>query len=178
MLDKNSTALIFIDIQEKLFRLMHQKEALLRSCKQMIAGAKTMGLPMVWAEQYPQGMGPTLPELADLMDGQPISKKCFSCWAHPDLRQAIQNTGCQHFLLMGIETHICVAQSACDLIQKGYQVHVLKDCVSSRTLENKNLGIQRVRKEGGTASSVEMSLFEMLGAAEGESFQNILSIIK
>ena len=90
MLKKDKAALVVVDVQEKLYRLMHQKEALLDSLQRMIRGAKALGLPVVWAEQYPEGMGPTLPELAELLDGEPIPKKAFSLLAHPPLAEAFE----------------------------------------------------------------------------------------
>jgi len=178
MLERDETALVVIDVQEKLYRLMHQKEALLDSLQRMIRGAKALGLPIVWAEQYPEGMGPTLPEIAALIEGEPIPKKTFSLLAHPPLAEAFAATGAQQFLLTGIETHVCVYQTTRDLLAQGKRVEVVADCVSSRTVQNRQIGLERIAQEGGRVTSVEMVLFELLGKAEGPAFKDVLGIVK
>jgi len=178
MLEPKQTALVVIDVQEKLYRLMHQKEALLDKLQRMIRGAKAIGLPVVWAEQYPEGMGPTLPELAELIDGRPIPKKTFSLMAHPPLAEAFAATGADELLLVGIETHVCVYQTARDLLARGKKVEVVADCVSSRTASDRQLGLDRIAQEGGKLTSMEMALFELLGKAEGPAFKEVLQIVK
>jgi nicotinamidase-related amidase len=178
MLTRDKAALVVIDVQEKLFSLMHEKEALLDSLQRMIRGAGALGLPIVWAEQYPQGMGPTLPQLTGLLPGAPIPKKTFSCCTHPPLQAALDQTGREQLLLVGIEAHVCVYQTARGLLAQGKHVEVVADCVSSRTKANRKLGLQRIAQEGGRITSVEMALFELLGAAEGPAFKDILGIVK
>ena len=178
MLERDKAALVVIDVQEKLYRLMHQKEALLDALQRMIRGARALGLPIVWAEQYPEGMGPTLPEIAGLIDGEPTPKKTFSLLAHPPLAEAFAATGAEQFLLAGIETHVCVYQTARDLLAQGKGVQVVADCVSSRTAENRQVGLERIAQEGGKVTSVEMVLFEMLKEAEGAAFRDVLGIVK
>jgi len=178
MLERDKAALVVIDVQEKLYRLMHRKEALLDRLERMIRGAKALGLPVVWAEQYPEGMGPSLPEIAALLDGPPISKKTFSLMAHPPLAKAFAATGASQFLLVGIETHVCVYQTARDLLAAGKQVEVVADCVSSRTAEDRQVGLERIAQEGGRVTSVEMALFELLQQAEGPAFKDVLGIVK
>ena len=178
MLKRDRCALIVIDVQEKLFQVMHEKEALLDSMQRLIKGVKTLGLPIVWAEQYPKGMGTTLPELRLLLKGEALAKLSFSCCGDPGLAAAIARTGCTQFLLMGIETHVCVYQTARDLLSAGHELEVVADCVSSRTADNRDLGLERIVQEGGRVTSVEMCLFELLGAARGGAFKAILPIVK
>jgi nicotinamidase-related amidase len=179
MLEPRKSMLLIIDAQEKLFRVMHERDALLRKWQQMVQGARELGLPMVWSEQYPEGMGKTLPELAELLDGlSPIAKKTFSCCAHPPLLDAILRTGRSQALLVGIESHVCVYQTAVDLLARGLEVEVVADCVSSRTADNRQIGINRIQQAGGRVTSVEMALFEMLRSAEGPHFKPISKIIK
>jgi nicotinamidase-related amidase len=172
------TALVVIDVQEKLFRVMHHKEQLLDSMIRMVKGAQVLGLPIVWAEQYPKGMGKTLPQLVELLPGAPIEKLTFSCCQHPPLAQAIADTGADRFLLMGIEAHVCVYQTARDLLAQGHHVEVVADCVSSRTEANRRVGLERLAQEGARITSVEMALFDLLHRAEGEAFRAILPIVK
>jgi nicotinamidase-related amidase len=124
-------------------------------------------------------MGPTLPEIAALLpDLKPISKRSFSCLAHPPFEQALRATGRRQFVLLGIEAHVCVYQTAVDLILQGYQAEVIADAVASRSPHNRELGLARARQGGAGISSVEMALFELLKAAEGPAFKEILAIVK
>jgi Amidases related to nicotinamidase len=179
MLEAGKAMLIIIDVQEKLFRVMHEREALLRSLKQIVQGARELGLPIIWTEQYPEGMGATLPELTELLSGlHPIAKRTFSCCGNPTLLDAILKTGRTQALLVGIESHVCVYQTAIDLLARGLEVEVVADCVSSRSAENFQIGINRIQQAGGRVTSVEMALFEMLHAAEGPHFKSLLKIVK
>jgi nicotinamidase-related amidase len=179
MLEPGKAILILIDVQEKLFRVMYEREALLRSLRQIIRGARELGVPIIWTEQNPEGMGATLPEITELLSGlRPIAKRTFSCCAHPPLLDAILKPGRTQVLLVGIESHVCVYQTAMDLLARGLDVEVVADCVSSRSIENCQIGINRIQQAGGRVTSVEMALFEMLHAAEGPHFKPILQIVK
>ena len=178
MLSKDRTALIVIDVQEKLFQHMYEKEALENSLIRLIQGASVLQLPIVWAEQYPEGMGPTLSSLQKHLPDAPIPKKTFSCYAHPPLADAIDQTGANQFLLGGIETHVCVYQTTKSLLKQGHSVEIVTDCVSSRTQANHQLGLRRAESEGAQLTSVEMCLFELLQKAEGDAFRKILPIVK
>lgn len=179
MLETEKAMLLLIDVQERLFRTMCGQESLLRQLRQMIQGVRELGLPIIWSEQYPEGLGKTLPEVSELLSGlQPISKHTFSCCAHPPLLKAIIETGCKQAIVVGIESHVCVYQTAVDLLSRGFEVEVAADCVSSRSAENRQLGLNRVQQAGGKITSVEMAIFEMLHAAEGPRFKSILKIVK
>ncbi len=180
MLDAKRTAMLVIDVQEKLFRLMHEKDALEDNLVRAVQGAQAFGMPVVWAEQYAKGMGPTIPALKALLAPKlsPIDKKTFSCWAHDDIRAAMQATGKDQWLLVGIETHVCVTQTALDLRNEGMEVHVLSDAAGSRNPANKEVGLRRMAAAGVQISSVEMALFELLGQAEGEVFKQVSRIVK
>ena len=180
MLDAKRTAMLVIDVQEKLFRLMHDKDDLENNMVRAVQGAQAFGMPIVWAEQYAKGMGPTIPALKGLLAPKlsPIDKKTFSCWAHDDIRAAMVATGKDQWLLVGIETHVCLTQTALDLRGEGMEVHVLSDAVGSRNPANKEVGLRRMAGAGVQMSSVEMALFELLGQAEGEVFKQISRIVK
>lgn len=178
MLTKDTTALIVIDVQEKLHRLMPDPQALERASLKLVRGASALGLPVIWAEQYPEGMGQTIPSLRDILPGRPLPKKAFSCLGDPALAQAIAQTGRRSFLLMGIEAHVCVWQTARDLLARGLSVEVVSDCVASRTEHDKQIGLGRIAAAGGQITSVEMCLFELLERAEGPAFKAILPIVK
>jgi nicotinamidase-related amidase len=178
-LSMQDTALVIIDVQEKLFRLMQEKEKLLDNLQRLIQGARVLGLPIILTEQYPQGLGPTLPEIISLLPGvKPLPKRVFSCYRDGQFRKEVEALSRKQVLITGIETHVCVYQTAIDLLNTGYGVHVVTDCVASRTAENKTLGLQRMNNAGAKLTGMEMALFELLEIAEGERFKEISRIVK
>jgi len=179
MLKKEETALVMIDFQGKLFQVMQDKEPLLKNALKIIQGAQALGIPIIWTEQNPKGMGATLPEIADLLkDTDPISKMCFSCCENDLFMQKLKALNRRQILIAGIETHICVYQTAADLVNRGYEVQIFADVVSSRTQEDRQIGLQKTKDAGASLTSVETALFELLKTAESEDFRPILKIIK
>lgn len=179
MLESENTVLLIVDIQGKLAHLMAGKEFLFKNVQKLIRGIRTLDVPILWVEQNPQGLGPTIPEIATMLpDIQPISKMTFSCCRNDRFVQALNVLGRKQLLISGIETHICVYQTAADLVGMGYEVHAVTDAVSSRTLENKQIGLQKMRDAGVGLTSVETGLFELLKVAGGEKFRAIIKIVK
>ena len=179
MLDRRHTILVVVDVQGKLAQLMHAKQALFENLKSVIRGIRALEIPILWVEQNPTGLGPTVPEIAEVLEGlEPIAKVSFSCWQNEAFARALGDAGRRQVLIAGIEAHICVYQSAMDLTAAGYEVEIVADAVSSRKPENKVLALQKLRDAGVKITSVEMALFELLEIAEGETFKNILRIVK
>jgi len=179
MLICEDTVLVVIDVQGKLAQLMHEKEALFENLRLMIQGAKILDVPILWTEQYPKGLGPTVPEIAELLpDIQPISKTAFSCCREDTFNQAFAELGREQALLVGIETHICVWQTTHDLLASEYDVHVVADAVSSRSLDNKQIALKRMRDVGAEITCVETALFELMRVAEGPRFKEVSKLIK
>ena len=179
MLKAHNTVLVLIDIQGKLAALMHDKDALYTQLHILIKGAQALQLPILWLEQYPKGLGPTIPEVADLLpDQQPMAKTCFSACGLSAFSQALRATGRRHILLAGIETHICVYQTARDLLDNGFYVEVVADAVSSRTAQNKAIGLEKMLHCGAQITSVEMCLFELLQQAGSAEFKEIAALVK
>ena len=179
MLNRKNTALVLIDIQEKLFQVMHEKEALRTNLQKLVQGAKALDIPIIWAEQNPKGLGPTIPVLRDLLpDLHPIEKRSFSCCGQAEFVKQLKKIHCEQILVAGIEAHVCVFQTVMDLCGLGYEVQVVQDGVSSRTPENMQIGLERIQEAGVVLTSVEMALFELLKAAEGDEFKQILKIVK
>ncbi len=180
MLSITDTALIVIDVQGKLAQLMYNKDHLFANLTRMVKGAQILGLPIVWTEQVPEKLGPTLPELAGLLSAsaQPVSKASFSCCGHPPFLEQVQALNRRQLLLTGIETHICVYQTAVDLLRLGFEVQVVADAVSSRTAENRQIGLDRIRAAGGVVTSTEMALFELVRVAQGDAFRQISRLVK
>ncbi len=179
MLTIDNTVLLIVDIQGKLAHLMHDKEAFLSNAQKLIQGIKVLGIPILWMEQNPQGIGATIPEIAELLvDNKPLSKTTFSCCQNPLFLDELRALKRQQILIIGLETHICVYQSAVELVTSGYDVQVVSNAVSSRSYENKDIGLQKMVANGVALTGVETALFELLAKAEGEQFKKILAIIK
>jgi len=179
LLTPDQSVLALIDVQGKLAQLMHEREALFDNLQRLVKGVRVLELPVLWLEQYPQGLGPTIPEVAHLLTGlQPIAKTCFSAWGSGEFRDRLAAAGRRQVLLAGIESHVCVYQTAVDLLAAGYEVEVVADAVSSRTAANRRLGLDRMRLAGARVSSVEMALFELLRTAEAPAFKEIARIVK
>jgi nicotinamidase-related amidase len=174
-----NTALVLIDFQERLFPVMHEKEKLLRSVLRLVRGAGVLEIPVVLTEQYPRGLGPTLPEIRALLpDIRPVEKLCFSCCDEESFCRSLETSGRRQVLVAGIEAHICVYQTAMALARAGYQVQVVADGVSSRDPENKMVSLFSLGAAGVGVTTVEMALFELLGKAGGDKFKRISEIVK
>jgi nicotinamidase-related amidase len=136
-------------------------------------------VPIVWMEQNPNGLGPTIPELSELLtDQKAIPKLAFSCCGEENFVKALEATGRKQVIIAGIETHICVYQTSMDLMGRGYEVHVAADGASSRKLSNKLIGLDKIKAGGGHITSVETALFELLKVAEGDQFKAMLKVVK
>jgi nicotinamidase-related amidase len=178
-LTAENTVIIAIDFQERLFPVMNAKEKLLQNVVKLIKGAKALEVPVIVTEQYPKGLGPTIPEIKELLpDARPIEKTCFSCCDNEAFMKTLEALKRRQVLITGIEAHICAYQTAMALARKGYEVQVVTDCVSSREPENKAVAVQKMTAAGLLPASTEMALFEMLKAAGGDKFKQISNIVK
>jgi nicotinamidase-related amidase len=179
MLTCADTLLVIVDIQEKLVRAMHAREELLVRAQQLVQGARVLNVPILVTEQNPKGLGATVPEIAAYLSGvQPISKFSFGCCASEEFLRALRAGAARNILMAGIETHVCVYQTARELLAGGYHVEIVADACSSRTPENKQIGLDKMCAAGAAVTSVETALFELLKVAEGPLFKEILKIVK
>jgi nicotinamidase-related amidase len=179
MLTTDNAALLVIDIQERLFPVMHDKEKLLRNVVKLIKGVKVLELPILLTEQYPKGLGPTLPEIKELLpDVKPIEKVSFNCCDEEVFCKALEALKRKQVLIAGIEAHICVYQTAMALFRAGYEVQVVGDCVASREPENKLVSLLKMGALGVSPTTMEMALFELLKVAKGDKFKQISNIVK
>jgi len=179
MLQADKTALVIVDIQGKLATLMHQKEIFYANVVRMIKGARVLDIPILWNEQLPDKLGETIAPIKNELNGlQVLVKKSFSCCGNPEFVDRLKATGRTQVLLTGMETHICVYQTVIDLLDSGYEVHLVTDAVASRFEHNYRLGIERIKDLGGVVTSTEMALFEMFEIAEGPQFKEIVKIVK
>jgi nicotinamidase-related amidase len=179
MLTVTDSVLLVIDVQEKLFRVMYQKEQLADNLQRLIKGIQVLEVPVLVTEQYPQGLGPTIPEIAQLLaDVKPYPKVNFSCCGDEAFLQGFKQLRRKQVLIAGIESHVCVYQTAADLIAAGYEVYVVSDAVSSRTEQNKNTGIKMMLQSGSKLTGTEAALFELLKVAKGDKFKAISQIVR
>ena len=145
----------------------------------MIEGAKILEIPIIWLEQIPEKLGSTTPEIAQRLTGlTPISKHTFSAWRNENFRKAFIAANRKQAILTGIETHICVYQTARSLAEHGYEVHAVTDAVASRYPENREIGLEKIRNAGGIMTSAETALFEIMKEASGEKFRQIINLIR
>jgi len=178
LLDKQSTGLIIIDVQGKLAEQMHEADELFQQLRTLISGVKLMELPIVWMEQIPEKLGGTREEIRTLLPGAPYRKHTFSGMKNPNITAAIEQYGCQQWLVAGIEAHICVYQTVADLLAQSSGVQLVTDAVSSRSAANKTLALQKMAQLGAQLTSVEMALFELQQVAEGDVFRQLIKLVK
>lgn len=179
MPDIQNCCLVVVDIQGKLAQLMHGKQSLFKNIQILIKSAKILNIPIIWCQQCPKSLGPTTPAIAELLaDNEPIDKAGFSCCSQKQFNSNLIDLGRGQILLCGIETHVCIYQTAVDLHRKGYEVEVIADAVSSRTTENKQIAIDKMAVKGIGISSTEMVIFELLGTAEHPNFKQIAKLVK
>ncbi|MBL7140685.1 MAG: hydrolase [Planctomycetes bacterium] len=178
MLTCDNAVLVVVDVQGKLARLMHEAEDLFDRVARLVRGAAVLEVPVIATEQNPAGLGPTVDEIRPLLPAEAIPKTAFSCCGEAAFVAALEAAGRRQVLLAGIETHVCVYQTARDLLARGYEVHVVADAVSSRSVRNRDIGLTKIQAAGAEVTSVETALFEMLAVAEGPRFKEILKIVK
>jgi nicotinamidase-related amidase len=174
VLDRDRTALVVIDVQEAFRRAVGEFDTVTANAAVLAQGARTLELPMVVTEQYPQGLGETVPELAEHLEGvERHAKTTFSaCRADGFDLQARDQA-----LVCGIEAHVCVQQTVQDLLDHDVEVHVAADAVSSRTALNRRLGLEKMERSGAWLTSTEMALFELLGEAGTPEFKTIQKLV-
>jgi len=176
---KEKTAALIIDIQERLFPAMHEKENLLKNCEILIAGLVELSVPLIVTQQYTKGLGETLPEMkSQIPDFSYIEKRNFSCCDEISVIEKLKKTGAENVIVCGIESHICVLQTAVDLKEAGLNPVVVMDCVSSRTKENIETAKERFRYEGIIMTSYESILFELTRSSAAHEFKAISKLVK
>jgi nicotinamidase-related amidase len=170
-------ALLIVDVQEKLMPLIGDRELVVANAVRLVRAAKLLDIP-VWAtEQYPKGLGPTVPELAALIPHRP-EKTVFHCCAVPELLEQLHGRGVQHVTLAGIEAHVCVAQTALELMGLGFRVQVPADAVASRFPLDWEFALRRLEHAGAVVSTTESVLFEWVGRSDHPQFKGISELVK
>jgi nicotinamidase-related amidase len=178
MLKKQNAVLIFIDVQGRLSELVDGADALFKNLRRLLEGMKVLDVPVLITEQIPEKLGPTRDEFQSFITEPPVTKTSFGCCGEPKFIQALETTSRRQVILCGIETHVCVYQTAMDLLASGYEVYVVVDAVSSRDPANKALALRRMETDGVKLTGTEMLLFELLGDAKAPQFKSVLNIVK
>jgi nicotinamidase-related amidase len=179
-LTPDNTLVVIIDMQERLQPFIADDARVRKQAAALAEGARLLGVPVFVTEQYPKGLGHTVPELRGAVDasGGVLEKTAFSCAQDASIAARITSTGRPNVVLAGVEAHICVLQSALDMLDAGYSVYLAEDAMGSRSPENKASGIARACRHGAEPANVEMVLFELMGTKEHPQFKLVQQLIK
>lgn len=178
--DVRYSNLLVIDVQKRLAQVMSDRENLLRNCETLITAAKTLSVPITVTEQYPKALGNTETTLSEALPSEttPVEKTCFSCCAAQGFENSFAYSESSQAILCGIESHVCVLQTAMDLLDKNLQVFVVADAVASRSRDNKSIALKRMQQAGAIITNTESVLFEWMKDAKHEHFKTISALIR
>ena len=182
LLARDKSQLLIIDVQEKLLPAMSDQRVVER-CVRLVRSARTLDVPITISEQYPQGLGPTVEPIREALGyaGSVMEKVDFSCLRNGSLRERLhelRRQGRPQVVIGGIEAHVCVAQTAIDLEEQGFEAFVVADAVASRTKASRRLALARLLKTGADVVDSEMVLFEWLGKAGTPEFKELQVLVK
>lgn len=178
-LSAETTAALFIDFQEKLVPVIHENEKIVKKTATLAQGLTELGVPFAVSQQYTKGLGETVPEITSVIDSfQYLEKTSFSCLQCEEIAAWVKAQGKKNILVCGVETHICVMQTVVDLLEDGYHVLVVADCVGSRDGFDKQIGLERMKAEGAFLTTCEAALFELTGGAKSPHFKVISKLVK
>ena len=179
LLVTDKTALLIIDIQERIMRVINEYETVVESTIKLIKGFKALGIPIYYTEQYPKGLGPTVDSIRnELEENDAIQKLSFSCFGAGDLFNELKKNGISQVVVCGVESHVCVQQTVLDLIANDFQVNLAADAVSSRKVKDYEISISRMNRHGADVTTAEAILFELLNVCGTETFKQISKIVK
>jgi nicotinamidase-related amidase len=173
--------LVVTDVQERLFGAMdaERREEMVRNLKILLTAARRLGTPVVVTEQYPKGLGRTLPELRVLLDeSPPIEKTTFSACGAAGFTERVAGHAAEPVILTGVEAHVCVLLTALDLLSKGYRVSIIADAVCSRREATMDVGLAQARQAGAVITSTETVVFQLLGGSDTEAFREISKLLR
>ncbi len=180
ILDRNTAVLIVVDIQEAFRNAIPDFAVTASRASMAVRGFQILGVPVIVTEQYPKGLGPTAEEIVFVLpDGFEVYEKtAFSSCGASALLEKLGDIGATQIVLCGLETHVCISQTAHDLLDRGFQVHVLTDCVCSRFEHDKLAGLAKMQSSGVVPSSMETAFFELMRDAKHEQFKEIQNLIR
>ncbi|MCQ6282907.1 isochorismatase family protein [Bacillus sp. EB600] len=174
----DKACLVVIDLQGKLAEIVDDSDSVIQNTAKLVQAMNALEIPVLWLEQIPNLLGKTSLEISQHMQGQPIAKKTFSAYNDAAFKEAVKASGRTQFIVSGIETHICVYQTARQLKELGLEVEVVADAVSSRTKANKEIALAKMQALGILPTSTEMILYELLQVADHPHFRTILKLVK
>jgi nicotinamidase-related amidase len=177
LMNRDDAGLLVVDMQAKLLPLIAGHQRVTWNCRRLIDGAKLLGVSVAATEQYPQGLGPTTPELAQRLDPVP-AKLAFSCGECGEIFSAWRERGIWKILVCGIETHVCVGQTVHDLLGEGFRVYVAADAVGARGALDHEIALRRMDSSGATLTTTEAALFEWCGRAGSPEFKQISQLVR
>ncbi len=176
---RENSLLLVIDIQQSMVKVMARAEEVVSRVNQLCRAAEELDVPIVLTEQYKKGLGPTIPEVTEMIASPVVfDKEHFSACLAPDFTDALKAYGRPEIVVTGMETHVCVLQTALDLLQAGFRVHLVADAVCSRVDENRDIAIDQLRHAGAVVTSTEIVIFEWARRANTDAFRRILPIVK
>ncbi|MCQ4636757.1 hydrolase [Anaerovorax odorimutans] len=179
LIKREDALLAAIDFQEKLMPAMADPKTLEATAVKLAKGIRALDIPILVTQQYTKGLGATIQPIAEALgDFEPIDKTSFSAMGEPAFAEALDATGKKTVILMGIEAHICVQQTAIDLIDRGYGVYVIQDCIASRKESDNLCGQQRMAAAGAVITTYESVLYELLRGAKADGFKAVSAIVK
>jgi nicotinamidase-related amidase len=179
VLNPASTALLIIDIQERILPVIHNHQNVVQNTLKLIKGFKVMNLPIYYTEQYPKGLGATSSELKnELADAVYFDKMSFSCFGAGELFDRFKEGNHSQIVVAGVETHVCVQQTVLDLLENNFQVNVAADAVSSRRKTDYKFALERIRHHGAEITTHESVLFELLNVCSTDTFKQVSKIVK
>jgi len=179
MLNEFEAVLVMVDFQGKLAQIVDRSELVVPNALRMVKGCQALGIPILATAQVPEKLGPIIEALEEpLKEVEIVAKSHFSALREPDFLLALEKTNRRQVILTGIEAHVCVLQTGFDLLDSGYQVHILRDGVFSRKAENHQLALTRLKDRGAIMSSVEIALFEMIRTSKHPVFRTISKLVK
>lgn len=180
MINLENTVLVVIDVQQRFVNIVHEHEALCKTIEKMIKISELFKLPMIYTEQVPEKLGPTVTSIQELLFPavKPIAKKTFSAWGCEEFISALKATNRRQVILVGIETHVCIYQTAHDLNKHGFEVFVPADATSSRATINKEMTLARLRQEGVIVTVCESVICELLKGADNPHFRDVMAHFK
>jgi nicotinamidase-related amidase len=179
-LDRTKAVVLVVDVQSRLTPAMPE-DTLARVVKYgraLVGAAKELGIPVIATEQYPKGLGETIPELREVLPAPPLVKMHFSCGADPGFAAALEKTGRRQVIVCGMEAHVCVFQTTRDLVGMGYDVHVCADAVSSRFEVHRQSGLDLCRQAGAVITNAESAIFDLLHVSGTPEFKKVSALVR
>jgi nicotinamidase-related amidase len=172
---------VVVDVQERLFNAMdaERRDDMVTNVKILVSSARRLGMPVLVTEQYPKGLGRTLPEVRALLGEAPaFEKTAFSCAEADGFMERLRALGAEHVILTGIEAHVCVLLTALDLLARGLRVSIVADAVCSRRLANLEIGLGQARQAGAVVTATETVVFQLLGRADSDAFRELSKLLR